>query len=90
MLNQALYAAKSGECGKAVALALELATQLPGTARQIHRLAWIYALCERRDEALAAIRDLVALGVSKEILRQEPEFRSLRDEAEFVELTSAK
>jgi serine/threonine protein kinase/tetratricopeptide (TPR) repeat protein len=88
MLNKALYAAKSGECGMAVPLAAELADRLPGTARDVHWLAWIYALWDREDEALEAIRSVIALGVSKEIIRQEPEFRSLREDAEFVELTA--
>jgi serine/threonine protein kinase/tetratricopeptide (TPR) repeat protein len=87
LLDRALYAAKSEQCETAVPSALELAATLPEAARDVHALAWIYALCGREDEALAAIRNALALGVSKEILRQEPEFRSLREHAEFIELT---
>jgi serine/threonine protein kinase/tetratricopeptide (TPR) repeat protein len=90
VLNQALYAAKSDGCAKAVPLAEDLAPQLPGTAREVHALAWIHALCGRDAEALEAIRRVLALGVSKAMIRQEPEFRSLRDDAEFLELTATE
>ena len=87
-LTRALYAAKSEECRTAVPLADELEADLSQTARNQHRLAHVYALCGREDAALQAIRSAIELGVSSRIIAQESEFRTLRADPEFVELTA--
>ncbi|MCH7666604.1 MAG: protein kinase [Acidobacteria bacterium] len=88
-ISQALYAAKAGECSTASGLALRLKTDLPATGQNVHDRALVHALCDELDEALAAIRAAVSLGVSGKLIRQEDEFAPLREDAEFLALTGA-
>ncbi len=82
-----LYAAKGGDCGEALehTPTLELGDQ--DTARLAHRRAYIYALCDRPDEAIGSIRKAITLGESPEIIGQEPEFKALSELPEFQALT---
>jgi serine/threonine protein kinase/tetratricopeptide (TPR) repeat protein len=86
-LQQAVYAAKSQECAKAVRLAVNLGAELPETASDMHKLAHVYAICEEHDAALEAVRSAIELGFPREFIRNEDEFGALRSNPEFVELT---
>ena len=85
--RRAMYRAKAGDCNAAVSEAKELNESPTRTASGGHDLAYIYALCGTRDEALAAIREAIDLGVVPQLLAQEDEFVSLRDDPEFQALT---
>jgi TolB-like protein/Flp pilus assembly protein TadD len=87
-LAGALYAAKAERCSTAMPTATELEAVLPATARNAHKLAQVYAICDRRDDALRMIRDAIDLGISNRIIAQEPEFIPLRADAEFLRLTA--
>jgi TolB-like protein/tetratricopeptide (TPR) repeat protein/tRNA A-37 threonylcarbamoyl transferase component Bud32 len=87
-LEHAIYAAKAEKCEAAVVLALELSAELPQTAVNAHQLAGVFALCGRSEEALVQLRHAIDRGFSMEIIRQESEFRELRDDPVFRELTS--
>jgi tetratricopeptide (TPR) repeat protein len=82
-----LYSAKAGDCTEALdhTPALELGDQ--DTARLAHRRAYIYALCDRPEEAIVALRKAISLGESAEIIGQEPEFETLTELPEFQALT---
>ena len=80
------FAAKGDDCETAVSLAEELATILPDTGPNAHRLAYIYGMCDDEDAALKSIRHAIELGESAEIIRQEDEFRALRSNPEFIAL----
>jgi len=88
-LRQALYAAKAEKCPRAVPMALALSDELPETARGMHQLAQVFGLCGREQEALQALRSAIELGFATEIIRQESEFQSLRENPDFLELTAA-
>jgi Flp pilus assembly protein TadD len=85
--RRAMYSAKVGDCTSAVSEANELMTSLPQTAFGAHEFAYIYALCGTREMALEAVREAIALGISPELLAQEDEFASFRDDPEFQALT---
>jgi hypothetical protein len=59
---------------------------LPDTGPSAHTLAYIYALCGESDAAVEALTKAIALGESTELIRQEDEFRSLRDRPDFQAL----
>ncbi|MEJ2086575.1 MAG: hypothetical protein P8Y44_13010, partial [Acidobacteriota bacterium] len=59
----------------------------PQTASGGHDFAYLYALCGARAEALSAIREAIDLGVVPQLLAQEDEFISLREDPEFQALT---
>jgi len=86
-VQYALCLAKAGDCGKAEQY---LATLLPGLpaddAQYAHSVARVHAVCERRGEAIAALRRAIALGFSPKLLDDEDEFRSLASDPEFVRL----
>ncbi len=85
--RRALFAAKADECGEALPQAARLWESQPPTAESAHELAYVFALCERRDEALEAIAAAIRLGFAPALIRQEDEFRSLYDDPEFRRLT---
>jgi eukaryotic-like serine/threonine-protein kinase len=85
----ALYGAKAGECAAAGEAAAALESELPRTADNLHYLAYVYGLCGQRDAALRALTAAIELGVAPELVRQEDEFRSLRDDPEFERLLGA-
>ncbi len=89
-LSRALYAAKAEECSTANALAAELESELPKTAQNVHRLARVHGMCGQPDAALEAIATAIELGVSRELLRREPEFEKLRKNPKFLELTARR
>ncbi len=86
LIQQALYSAKAGECANASRFATRLKTDLPATGQNAHDRAMVHALCDEREEALAAIRTAVSLGVSLDLIREEDEFAELRDDARFLAL----
>ena len=86
---QAFYSAKADECSVALPTARELGSELPSTADTWHKLAIVYAVCDKRDEALAAIRDAITLGFAAELIGEESEFEWLRADPEFRKLTGA-
>jgi serine/threonine-protein kinase len=82
----AFYSAKSHDCARAMTLVPQLEELLPDTGPSAHVLAYIYALCGEGDAAIEALTRAVALGESTELIRQEDEFRSLRNRADFQAL----
>jgi serine/threonine-protein kinase len=82
----AFYSAKSGDCGRTMTMVPELEELLPDTGPSAHMLAYIYALCGESDAAIEALTRAIALGESTELIRQEDEFRSLRDRRDFRSL----
>jgi serine/threonine protein kinase/tetratricopeptide (TPR) repeat protein len=86
-VDQALYAAKSGDCAIATGLADALAVELSQTAQTVHDRAIVYALCRQRSAALEAIRTAIELGISAQLIRREDEFAFLQADQEFVSLT---
>ncbi len=85
-LRKAFYAARADQCGDALGLADALREELPVTAENAHRLAYVYALCGRRGDALVQVRAAVAAGVPGALLREEDELAALRDDPAFREL----
>jgi serine/threonine protein kinase/tetratricopeptide (TPR) repeat protein len=88
--KRSMYAAKAGDCAAALPPAEELWRTSPPSAEYAHELAFVFALCERRQRALEAIETSIELGFAPELLRQEDEFRSLRDDPEFLRLTRSE
>jgi len=82
----AFYSAKSHDCARAMTLVPQLEELLPDTGPSAHMLAYISALCGEGDAAIEALTRAVALGESTELIRQEDEFRSLRNRADFQAL----
>lgn len=83
---RALMAAKADECDEAVSAADRLGEELSLTAETAHKLASVYALCGEREAALEAVGTALERGFAAELLRQEDEFRTLRDDPEFLRL----
>jgi len=81
--NLAFYSAKSRDCPRAMTLVPQLEDLLPDTGPNAHMLAYINALCGEEDAAIEALKRAIALGESPELIRQEDEFRSLRDRPDF-------
>ena len=82
-VQRAYYAAKAGECRKAVPLAYELRDAIPESARDMHQLAHIFAMCREDTAALEAVRTAIGLGFSPDLIAREEEFRQLRRLPEF-------
>jgi Flp pilus assembly protein TadD len=82
----AFYSAKANDCGRAMTLAPQIEELLPDTGPSAHMLAYIYALCGEGDAAMEALARSIELGESTELIRQEDEFRSLRDRPDFQAL----
>jgi Flp pilus assembly protein TadD/TolB-like protein len=85
--RRAMYRAKAGDCETAVSEADELNESPPKTASGGHEFAYIYSLCGTREAALSAVREAIELGVVPQLLAQEDEFVSLRNDPEFQALT---
>lgn len=88
MAELAFTSAKATECDRALGLARQLEDLLPDTGPNAHQLAYVYALCGERDSAVQALARAVAHGESVELIRQEDEFRSLRDRPDFQALVA--
>jgi serine/threonine-protein kinase len=84
--NLAFYSAKAHDCARAMTLVPQLEEVLPDTGPNAHMLAYINALCGEGDAAIEALTRAIALGESTELIRQEDEFRSLRDQPDFQTL----
>ncbi|MDH3814072.1 MAG: protein kinase [Acidobacteriota bacterium] len=82
----AFYSAKANDCGRAMTMTPRLEELLPDTGPSAHTLAYIYALCGESDDAVEALTKAIAHGESIELIRQEDEFRSLRDLPDFQAL----
>jgi non-specific serine/threonine protein kinase len=85
-LDGAFYAAKAEECAQATLLTRELEQHLPRIADNLHLLAIIYALCDERDAAIAALGSAIELGFAAELVRQEDEFQNLMQDPDFQRL----
>ena len=85
--RRAMYRAKAGDCEVSLSEVEALPASLPQTAFGAHDVAYIYALCGSREEALAAVRQAIESGIRPELLAQEDEFAALRDDPEFQALT---
>lgn len=88
-LLRCFYSARAGMCTQALNDLDELSSDLPQTGLTAQRSAYVFALCDRIDQALEAIREAIELGVQPELLRAEPEFEALRDDARFQSLTGS-
>jgi Flp pilus assembly protein TadD/TolB-like protein len=86
----AFYSAKANDCGRATTLAPQLEGLLPDTGPSAHQLAYVYALCGEGDAAIGALVRAIAHGESTELIRQEDEFRSLRDRPDFQALVGGR
>ena len=82
----AFYSAKANDCGRAMTLVPQLGELLPNTGPNAHQLAYIFSLCGDGDAAIEALSRAIALGQSTELIRQEDEFRSLRNRPDFQAL----
>jgi len=82
----AFYSAKANNCGRTMTMVPRLEELLPDTGPSAHMLAYIYALCGESDAAVEALTKAIALGESTELIRQEDEFRSLRNRSDFQAL----
>jgi tetratricopeptide (TPR) repeat protein len=89
LLQKAIYAAKAGECEIAAPLAAELRREIPESPRDLHDLAYVFALCGEEEPALEALERAVALGFSAELIRKEDEFAPLRHLERFRTLGGA-
>ncbi len=88
MSELAFTSAKAKNCGRALALALQLEELLPDTGPNAHQLAYIYALCDRGDDAVAALARAIAHGEPPQLIRQEDEFLTLHDRPDFKTLVA--
>ena len=88
--RRTMYAAKAGQCEAALTEGRQLARALPQTAYSAWDLAYVFALCADRDEAVAAVRAAIEAGVNPAALREEDEFAALRDDPEFQALTTTE
>ncbi len=88
--RRTMYAAKAGQCENALAEGRRLASVLPETADNTWDLAYVFALCGDREEALAAVRAAIDAGVSPAALGEEDEFAALRNDPEFLALTNSQ
>jgi TolB-like protein/Flp pilus assembly protein TadD len=82
-VQRAIYAAKAEHCELAAPLASELRRTLPETARDLHDLAYVFALCRQDNAAITALQRAVALGFSTALIAREDEFARLRDRPGF-------
>jgi len=89
-LRRAFFAARSGDCVAALAWAQDLRSEVATVADAVHQVAYVDALCGRREAALDGVRRALELGVSPEIIGSEDEFASLRDDPEFRRLVGAR
>ena len=85
----AFTSAKAEDCERAIALMPELERLLPDTGPNAHQLAYIYALCRHDDAAVRALARAIAHGEAVELIRQEDEFRFLRERPDFKALTTS-
>lgn len=86
-LRGAFYSAKVGECGPALERIADLRPELPETASNAQRAAYVYALCGARESALERLRAAVNLGIPPTLLASEDEFSSLRGDPAFERLS---
>lgn len=88
-LQHAVYLAKAGECDAASRTLGALVPRLPvEDAEYAHSMAEVYALCGSREEAIEALRKAIRSGYSPNMIREEDEFRSLREHPQFILLTA--
>ncbi len=85
----AFTSAKAEDCERAMSLMPELEELLPDTGPNAHQMAYVYALCRQGDAAVQALARAIAHGEPVELMRQEDEFRSLRDRADFKALMAS-
>jgi len=90
LLRRAFYAARGNDCVSASAWTDRIAADLPSTAENARRLAYVYALCGRRRPALEAVRMAIELGVPGKMLAEEDELSSLRGDPLFEELVGGE
>jgi tetratricopeptide (TPR) repeat protein/TolB-like protein len=84
----AFYSAKANNCARSLSMAPQLEDLLPDTGPNAHVMAYIYALCGASDAAIEALARAIAHGESIDLIRQEDEFRSLRDRPDFKALVA--
>jgi hypothetical protein len=88
MSELAFTSAKAGSCDRALVLTRQLEELLPDTGPNAHQQAYVYALCGEGDAAVQALARALAHGESVELIRQEDEFRSLRQRPDFQALVA--
>ena len=89
-LQKALYTARAEDCEAALRQVDGLASEIPETGPNEQQMAYVYALCGRREAALEAIRRAVDLGVPPALIRQEGEFASLHEDPDFQRFTAER
>ena len=85
-VDQALYAAKAGQCAKASRLADRLADDVPEIGHYHHSRAVAYALCGEHDATFEALAKSIALGIAPDLIRQEDEFQQFSADPAFLEI----
>jgi tetratricopeptide (TPR) repeat protein len=87
-VQKAFYTAKAEDCTSAVKQAEDLRDSLPPRKRDLHDLAYVFALCNEPDTAIETLAQAIELGASRRLIAQEDEFRALRDLPEFQHLVA--
>ena len=82
-LSLSLFAAKAGECPRALPLAASLLRHLPQSAEAAHDLARVFAICGDEPMALEALAKAIRNGLSPELIRSQSEFDWLSTHKEF-------
>lgn len=82
-LYLSLFAAKAGECPRALPLAATLLRHLPQSAEAAHDLARVFAICGDESMALEALAKAIRNGLSPELIRSQSEFDWLSTHKEF-------
>jgi len=86
LVQRTLYLARVTRCAEALAAADELGRDLARSAQLLHDLALAPALCNRPEQAIARLRDAVALGFTAERLTTEDELAALRGRSDYEAL----
>ena len=86
----AVYATKAGDFPKGLSRAREAQQLAPDDIQVAFNLAAVYAMTNRRDDALRQLERAVAGGYSKAAIAVEDDFRNLRETLAFKELIAPR
>ena len=86
--SYALYLAKLGRASEAVAEARKVSAQSPKDGLIQFYAARVFAVTGNRDAALAALQNCVTLGYSPKEIREEPDFKPLREDPGYKRLVT--
>jgi adenylate cyclase len=90
-MMHAITLAEVGETAKAIAEGASALELSPGDSLMFYNGACLYAVLGEKRRAIDALRQAMALGYSSIAwMKHDPDLDSLRDEPEFVELTTER